>query len=132
MRLATAHPAGMLWKNVEIRGQFFHRCPAWRDQLGSNAAPGSKGAVSPSDCVWEVAPFFITVISMDAARWLESKGGHNMLGSQRIHNLAQILCPGLPVRWFPSGKWRLQMGPGAGHSSKPVMAPLRFHRSLGV
>ena len=94
----------MLRKHVEIRGQFFHRCPAWRGQLGSNAAPGSNSSVSPSDCLWEVAPFFSAVLSMDAARWLDSKGGHTQLGSQRIHNLAHILCPGLPARWLPSCK----------------------------
>ena len=41
---------------------------------------------------------------MDAGRWLDSKGGHTQLGSQRIHNLAHILCPGLPARWLPSCK----------------------------
>ena len=107
-----AQPGGTSWAQTQLQGQ--------------------KSDVSPSDCLWEVVPFFSAVLSMDAGRWLDSKGGHKQLGSQRIHNLAQILCPGLPVRWFPSGKWRLQMGPGAGHSSKPVMAPLRFHRSLGV
>ena len=109
----TSHsspPQACCGKIVEIRGQFFHRCPAWRDQLGSNAAPGSNSAVSPSDCLWEVAPFFSAVLSMEAGRWLDSKGAHGQLGSQRIHNLAQILCPGLPVRWFPSERMEAAQG----------------------
>ena len=67
-------------------------------------APESQSAVSPGDCLWEVAPFFSAMLNMDAARWLDSRGDHKQLGSQRVQNLAQILCPGLPVRWFPSAR----------------------------
>ena len=67
-------------------------------------APESESAVSPGDCLWEVAPFFSAVLSNGVARWLDSHGLHRHLGSQRVQDLAQILCPGLPVRWFPSAR----------------------------
>ena len=89
---------------MEIRGKFFHRCPAWRGRLVADAAPESQSAVSPGDCLWEVAPFYSAVLNMDATRWLDSRGGHKQLGSQCVNDLARILCPGLPVRWFPSAK----------------------------
>ena len=67
-------------------------------------APESQSAVSPGDCLREVAPFFSAVLSIEIARWLDSDGLHRHLGSQRVQDLAQILCPGLPVRWFPSAR----------------------------
>ena len=67
--------------------------------------------------MWEIAPFYYEVRSTSMARWLDRAGSHGHLGSQRIQDLAHMLCPGVPAKWHPSLKMEQ-------HRSIPAPCPL--------
>ncbi len=79
------------WKQVEVRGEDFHFCPAWSEATKVGGA-----------CRWELRSFFHCVFNMKPHRWLDVHGQHRNFGAQRVEQFAQLVCPGLPVAWWPS------------------------------
>ena len=45
------------WKNVEVRGSTFHRCPAFRDGCCA-PCPTTAPAAPAAQCYWEIQPFY--------------------------------------------------------------------------
>ena len=108
------------WRNVEIRSDQIHRCPAWRDKVDSGPAMACTVTANIAEhCLWEVAPFFAEILQGNVSRWLDRSGrwvagslGHWVIGSlgRWVAGLLGCWVTGLLGRWVAGSLGRRVIG----------------------